>query len=175
MVSPTDWKSQPLPHPLPQFNVDRASRVILESDHVRSLPKLTNAEQSQCSEWPTRLYTISLSPREEKSYVKKVTKQKKPHLFYYRKSWVFSPDLSGKEEKINYLHQNVLLWHRKITKYSVIFHPFYRCFFCLYHLLCSFLQTHVHLDVGVGDNLVERHIGACVSASSLVLDNILRY
>lgn len=77
------------------------------------------------------------------------------------------------------MHRNVLFCcDRKITKHNVIsilFIDFF--FFYLYHLLYSFLQSHVHLGVGVGvgvgDNLVKRHIGACVFASSLVHENIL--
>lgn len=48
-------------------------------------------------------------------------------------------------------------------------------FFSLYHLLYSFLHSQVHFDVGVGDNLVKKHTGARVFASSLVQENILRY
>lgn len=66
--------------------------------------------------------------------------------------------------------------------YSILFIDF---FFYLFHLLYSFLQSHVHLDVGKGRggvNLVERHIGACVFASSLsmkifydIKENLLKW
>lgn len=110
--------------------------------------------------------------KRKKVMLKKVKKAKqKNRIFYYRKVFFFSTRLKWKRGRINYLHQNVLFCdigkEPSTMLYSILFIDF---FFLSVPSAVFILQSHVHLDVGKGRggvNLVERHIGACVFASSL--------
>ena len=71
----------------------------------------------------------------------------------------------------------VLLGHSSVTKRSVIVRSLYQPFPHLFHLLYSFLQSHLHLHVGVrgGGEEIILSKGTCVFASSLIHENILCY
>ena len=113
----------------------------------------------------------------KKNFKKKKKNKQKTTYFIIKKKVFFSPPvLNGKEEKLTICTEMFLLWHRKITKHKVIFHSFYWSFFLLPVLSAVFISLiSCPLGGGVGGYSHQRHIGACVFASSLVHENILWY